>query len=72
MAGGLEPKEVAADPDLFPLRDDHRFAFYENTGLLSRAERDYVNAYHARVLKEIGPKLDTEVKAWLEKACRPI
>ena len=40
MAGGLEPKEVAADPDLFPLRDDHRFAFYENTGLLSRAERD--------------------------------
>lgn len=40
--------------------------------MLSRAERDYVNAYHARVLKEIGPKLDAEVKAWLEKACRPI
>jgi len=40
-----------------------------DTDLLSRAERDYVNEYHARVLKEIGPKFEGEILAWLEKAC---
>lgn len=40
--------------------------------LLTRAELDWLNAYHERVLQEIGPLLDGEVKAWLTAATRPI
>lgn len=42
------------------------------TDMLSRSERDYVDIYHTRVLKEIGPQLDSDVKSWLETACRPL
>jgi Xaa-Pro aminopeptidase len=40
--------------------------------LLLPAERDWLNAYHARVAREIGPKLPEDVRAWLEAATRPI
>ncbi len=40
--------------------------------LLTAAERDWLNAYHKRVLREIGPSLKGEVKAWLKDATRPI
>jgi Xaa-Pro aminopeptidase len=36
--------------------------------LLTPAERDWLNAYHARVLKEIGPLVSGAVKTWLEAA----
>ncbi|MEO5322395.1 aminopeptidase P family protein [Mesorhizobium sp. CC13] len=42
------------------------------TDLLTREELDWLNAYHARVLAEIGPMLDGETLAWLEKAAKPI
>ncbi len=41
-------------------------------GLLSDAEREWVNAYHARVLYEIGPRLDEDVRNWLKDQCAPI
>ena len=37
--------------------------------LLSEDERRWLNAYHARVLKEVGDHLDGEELAWLKKAC---
>ena len=40
--------------------------------LLSREERDWLNAYHARVLKEIGPFLEGAELQWLKGACAPI
>lgn len=40
--------------------------------MLTAAERDQLNAYHARVWAEIGPRVDGEVKAWLEEVCRPL
>ena len=40
--------------------------------MLTGAERDYVNAYHARVLDEIGPELDEDVREWLEGQCAPL
>ena len=43
-----------------------------DTDLLNREERDYVDRYHARVLEEIGPKVDSEVRAWLREACRAL
>jgi Xaa-Pro aminopeptidase len=40
--------------------------------LLTTAEHDWLNTYHARVLKEIGPFLDSADLAWLKKACAPL
>ncbi|PBB68887.1 X-Pro aminopeptidase [Mesorhizobium sp. WSM4312] len=40
--------------------------------LLTREELHWLDAYHARVLAEIGPMLDGETLAWLEKATAPL
>ena len=40
--------------------------------LLTLEERDWVDAYHARVLALIGPHVEPDVKAWLEGACAPL
>jgi Xaa-Pro aminopeptidase len=40
--------------------------------LLTGDERDWLNAYHARVAKEIGAFLNDEEAAWLEQACAAI
>ncbi|MFN9833876.1 MAG: aminopeptidase P family protein [Phenylobacterium sp.] len=40
--------------------------------LLTAEERAQLDAYHARVLAEIGPHLDREVRTWLQAACAPI
>jgi Xaa-Pro aminopeptidase len=39
-----------------------------DTGLLTPAERDWIDAYHARVRRELSPGLDKPVRAWLEQA----
>jgi Xaa-Pro aminopeptidase len=41
-------------------------------GMLSREERDWLDAYHARVLEVVGPQLEGEAKAWLEAGCAPL
>ncbi|MDB5540138.1 MAG: Xaa-Pro aminopeptidase [Devosia sp.] len=40
--------------------------------LLTAPERKWLNAYHRRVFKEIGPLVQGEVKAWLKEATREI
>ncbi|MCW5722061.1 MAG: aminopeptidase P family protein [Devosia sp.] len=40
--------------------------------LLTPAERDWLNAFHARVRAEIGPQVSGPVKAWLETATAAI
>jgi Xaa-Pro aminopeptidase len=40
--------------------------------MLSPAERDWLNAYHARVLAIVGPQVPADARAWLETACAPI
>lgn len=40
--------------------------------LLSREEIAQFDAYHARVLREIGPRVEPEVRAWLEAVCAPL
>ena len=42
------------------------------TDLLTRDELHWLDEYHARVLAEIGPMLDGETLAWLEKATAPL
>jgi Xaa-Pro aminopeptidase len=38
-------------------------------GLLTEPERRWLNAYHARVLKVIGPLVDPPTRVWLKAAC---
>ncbi|MCR9221393.1 MAG: aminopeptidase P family protein [Alphaproteobacteria bacterium] len=40
--------------------------------MLSAAERRWLDAYHARVLAEIGPQVEPEVREWLEAVCAPL
>lgn len=44
-----------------------------DVSLLTAEERDWWNAYHARVAAEIGPLLtDPSEQSWLEQACAPL
>ena len=40
--------------------------------LLTAAELAWVNAYHARVVREVGPLLDEAARAWLEAEAAPL
>jgi Xaa-Pro aminopeptidase len=40
--------------------------------LLTEAERGWLDAYHARVLAEVGPKLPGPAQSWLAAACAPL
>ncbi|WBU52592.1 aminopeptidase P family protein [Paracoccus sp. SCSIO 75233] len=41
-------------------------------GMLSPAEREWLDSYHAQVLEKIGPLVDAATLAWLEGATAPI
>ena len=41
-------------------------------GMLSVDETDWLNAYHARVLSEIGPLVSPQARAWMDNACAPL
>ena len=43
-----------------------------DVNLLTRSERDWLNAYHARVEKEVSPMMQSEALTWLKEACRPL
>lgn len=40
--------------------------------MFTPAERAWLDGYHARVLKIIGPQLGADDRAWLQKACAPL
>jgi len=40
--------------------------------LLTSAERDWLNGYHAKVLAVLGPQMARDELAWLEGKCAPI
>lgn len=41
-------------------------------GMMSPSERDWLNAYHARVYATISPLVDEPVKNWLKAATNPV
>jgi Xaa-Pro aminopeptidase len=43
-----------------------------NPALMTRQERDWLDAYHARVLETVGPALAETERAWLIAACAPL
>jgi Xaa-Pro aminopeptidase len=42
------------------------------TALLTPEEIAQLDAYHARVLEVVGPKVPADVRAWMEEACAPL
>jgi Xaa-Pro aminopeptidase len=40
--------------------------------MLTPEERAWLDDYHAEVLKVVGPLVDGEAKAWLERSCAPL
>jgi len=40
--------------------------------ILTEAERDWVNTYHASVWEKIGPLIEGPAQAWLEAACQKV
>lgn len=43
-----------------------------DTSIMSAEEIIYINDYHARVWTEISPRVEGDVKTWLNAACAPI
>ncbi|MBU4435521.1 MAG: aminopeptidase P family protein [Alphaproteobacteria bacterium] len=67
IAGGERPMHRFEALTLAPI--DRRLV---DKALLSAEEIAQFDAYHARVLREIGPRVDAEVRAWMEQACAPL
>ncbi|HEY2177018.1 MAG TPA: aminopeptidase P family protein [Caulobacteraceae bacterium] len=67
IAGGERPMLGFETLTLAPI--DRRLIVAD---LLTPEERAQLDAYHGRVLAEIGPQLEGEARAWLETACAPI
>ena len=42
------------------------------TALLSPAEADWLDAYHAEVFAKLAPAMSADDRAWLEAACAPL
>jgi Xaa-Pro aminopeptidase len=61
--GGDRPVMAFETLTLVPF--DRRLVVSE---ILTREERDWLNAYHARVCDEIGPEVDVRARAWLDAA----
>ena len=40
--------------------------------ITTKTERDWINNYHQKVLKKVGPHLDDSVIEWLKRAVQPI
>jgi Xaa-Pro aminopeptidase len=43
-----------------------------DTALLRPDEIEWIDAYHARVLREVGPHVPPETATWLAQACAPL
>jgi Xaa-Pro aminopeptidase len=43
-----------------------------DTSLLRPDEITWLNEYHARVLRDVGPRVPDETRVWLEAACAPL
>jgi len=67
IKGGERKMLGFANLTLAPLHKD-----LIDVSLLTQAERNYVNAYHADVWAKIGGQVEGDVKAWLKKACAPL
>ncbi|MBW6506755.1 MAG: aminopeptidase P family protein [Rhodobacteraceae bacterium] len=66
---GADAREMLAFETLTLVPIDTRLVMVD---MLTGPERDWLNAYHARVLAEVGPRVSPEAAAWLVQACAPV
>ncbi len=69
MTGGASKKPFLRFETLTLAPFDRRLI---DPALLDPWERTWLDAYHARVLAEIGPQFAAADRAWLEGACAPL
>jgi len=67
IAGGERPMLGFETLTLAPI--DRRLV---EVSLLTAEERAQLDGYHARVLREVGPLVSGEVRAWLAEVCAPL
>jgi Xaa-Pro aminopeptidase len=67
VAGGERPMLGFETLTLAPI--DRRLI---DKPLLTAEEVAQMDAYHARVLEVVGPKVPAEVRAWMDEACAPL
>ena len=67
IKGGERKMLGFANLTLAPLHKD-----LIEVSLLTEAERDYINDYHADVWNKIGGEVEGDVKTWLKEACAPL
>ncbi len=69
----VQPAELAAGGKKFLRFETLTLAPFDTRliepALMTEAEIAWLDGYHARVLAEIGPRLDQAERAWLERAC---
>ena len=72
----VEPREVpGAEKEMLGFKELTLAPIDRNlidVALLTPTERAWVDAYHARVIAEIGPQLDPAAQAWLAAAAAPL
>ncbi|PRY26019.1 Xaa-Pro aminopeptidase [Aliiruegeria haliotis] len=66
---GADDREMLAFANLTWAPIDRRLL---DTALMSRAELDWLNGYHAEVRSRLAPLLDRDVAAWLDAATAPV
>uniref|UniRef100_UPI0025ED4FC5 aminopeptidase family protein P n=1 Tax=uncultured Caulobacter sp. TaxID=158749 RepID=UPI0025ED4FC5 len=67
IAGGDRPMHRFEALTLAPI--DRRLI---DKSLLTAEEVTQFDAYHARVLREIGPRVEPEIRAWMDEVCAPL
>jgi Xaa-Pro aminopeptidase len=67
VAGAEKPLNAFETLTLVPI--DRRLIVAE---MLTLEEAAWLDAYHARVFETLAPLLDTETRAWLAAASRPL
>jgi Xaa-Pro aminopeptidase len=67
VEGGDIPMHSFATLTLVPI--DRRLIF---PSLLTSAERNWIDRYHAKIIEKVTQYLDPKTQLWLEKACSPL
>ena len=68
-APGPDDRDMLAFDTLTSVPFDRRLI---DTDVLSPAERDWINSYHAATLDHIGPLVDGDALDWLQRATLPL
>lgn len=72
----VEPREIAGSEQAMLGFETLTFAPIErdliDASMLTAEERDWLDAYHRRVVEIVGPQLEDEDRAWLDAKCAPI